>query len=105
MHPDSPRVLEALVRAEKLFTQCLTAEERSRIHTVRDLRALVDQTKKFADELQSKDDQKGAFGFRKVGKKAILLEPLERLVEGAAKTSPSGGSMIWGSILFTLEVE
>ncbi|KAG6818963.1 hypothetical protein H0H93_016824 [Arthromyces matolae] len=104
MYPRTPSVLEALTRADKQFIQCLTAEERSRIHATRDLNTLVMKTKEFAEELRRQGNLRGGFSLQMVGEKAILLEPLERLVEGAAKLSPKGGEMIWGSIIFVLEM-
>ncbi|KAG6848395.1 hypothetical protein H0H93_000570 [Arthromyces matolae] len=106
MEPHSSKATKALQHAEKVYTQYLTAEERSRINTPITLDTLVTVTRKWGDDLQSRGDSDHKFStaLRVLGEKATLLESFERLVEGAAKMSPSAGSMIWGSILFTLEM-
>ncbi|KAG6835221.1 hypothetical protein H0H93_003792, partial [Arthromyces matolae] len=104
MNPHSTRVVEAFDRAKKLYTRCLTAEERSRIHEVEKLSTLVAVTKRLADEVQSAGNQKVSLALQNVGRKAISLEPLEKLVEGAAKLNHVAGDMIWGSISFVLEM-
>ncbi|KAG6816914.1 hypothetical protein H0H93_007640 [Arthromyces matolae] len=106
MEPGSSKATKALEHAKKVYTQYLTAEERSRINTPITLETLVTVTRKWGDDLQSRGDGSHKFStaLRVLGEKATLLESFERLVEGAAKMSPSAGSMIWGSILFTLEM-
>ncbi|KAG6835932.1 hypothetical protein H0H93_013242 [Arthromyces matolae] len=95
--------MEALERAEKAYTQYLTAEERSRIHTSIDLSALVAQAQGLADDLRRNGDRQFSSGVRLLSEKAVLLEPFEKLLVGAIKIAPFAGSMIWGSVLFILE--
>ncbi|KAG6834423.1 hypothetical protein H0H93_009727, partial [Arthromyces matolae] len=106
METGSSKATKALEHAKKVYTQYLTAEERSRINTPITLETLVTVTRKWGDDLQSRGDGSHKFStaLRVLGEKATLLESFERLVEGAAKMSPLAGSMIWGSILFTLEM-
>ncbi|KAG6835930.1 hypothetical protein H0H93_013240, partial [Arthromyces matolae] len=96
--------MDAFGRAEKAYTQYLTAEERSRFRKHINLSDLVSLTETLVDNFQRNGDQKFSSGLRYLGEKAVLLAPFEHLLEGAANMAPLGGSMIWGSVLFILEM-
>ncbi|KAG6819025.1 hypothetical protein H0H93_016239 [Arthromyces matolae] len=94
----------AIKRAEKLFVEHLTDEERLRISATPDLRTLLRETKELEDKLRTEGNDKFTSKLHRLGQKAIQLEPFEKLLEGGAKTSPKAGEMIWGSISFLLEM-
>ncbi|KAG6860965.1 hypothetical protein C0995_005331 [Termitomyces sp. Mi166 len=92
---------DAFRRALQVYTQHLTAEERARIQAPTSLSDLVAQAKRVGDAL---DQSRKTSSLQTFGEKALLLEPFEKLMEGACKMSPRAGELIWGSVSFVLQM-
>ncbi|KAG6855360.1 hypothetical protein H0H87_004372 [Tephrocybe sp. NHM501043] len=87
---------DAYGRAREAYTQSLTAEECRRINTATTRSDLVQMAQKIEKELGDMRSSK----LRTFGEKAMIME---RLIEGACKTSPAFGELIWGSVSFIFE--
>ncbi|KAG6916530.1 hypothetical protein DXG01_006471 [Tephrocybe rancida] len=92
----------AFDRALAAYTQHLSAKECASIKTPTSLSDLVSQTQAMADALV-RDRMKRSV-FQTFGKKATLLEPFEKLVEGMCKSTPIAGDLIWGNVSFILQM-
>ncbi|KAG6916527.1 hypothetical protein DXG01_006468 [Tephrocybe rancida] len=92
----------AFDRALAAYTQHLSAKERASIKTPTSLSDLVSQAQAMADALVR--DRMKRSAFQTFGKKARLLEPFEKLVEGMCKSTPIAGDLIWGSVSFILQM-
>ncbi|KAG6815141.1 hypothetical protein H0H87_004715 [Tephrocybe sp. NHM501043] len=88
---------DAYERAREVYTQSLTAEEYRRINTATTRSDLVQMAQKIGKELGDVRSSK----LRTFGEKVMIME---RLIEGACKTSPAFGELIWGSVSFILEM-
>jgi len=93
---------DAFTHAKEKYKERLTAKERARIETPISLDDLLSQAKAIGDALQQQNGFLHSLGG--LSQASSNLKPFDQLLQGACKLSPSGGDLIWSSILFILEV-
>ncbi|KAG6855651.1 hypothetical protein H0H87_012574 [Tephrocybe sp. NHM501043] len=92
---------DAYNRARASYTQHLNAEECAHINAPTSLSALLSQAQAIGDVLDR--DRGTSSAVRTLGERMNTFANFEKFLEGACKTSPVAGELIWGSVSFILQ--